>query len=88
MAKFNIELNLNCYYPNVEADCEGDAIEKAMGWFAEAVPNYSIEEVPEIVLTNEIEKVITNCYYIRHNKPHDCAEHCPLCDVCRKYYEG
>lgn len=44
--------------------------------------------VQGITLTDEIEKVITNCPYIVESKPHDCFAHCPLCEVCYHYYVG
>lgn len=44
--------------------------------------------VQGVELTPEIEKVINNCYYVKENKPHDCFEHCPLCEICCKYFTG
>lgn len=45
--------------------------------FANAVPN--------ITITDEIEKVITNCPHLEVN---ECIQYCSLAKVCYTYYTG
>lgn len=42
----------------------------------------------KITITDEIEKVITNCPYYDKQTPEDCENHCPLIGVCVEYWTG
>lgn len=43
--------------------------------------------VPGIQLTDEIRKVITNCPSLFSSYSDTCEKFCPLCQVCRDYWE-
>lgn len=42
----------------------------------------------KIIITDEIEKVLTNCPYRSTENPEDCENHCPLIGVCMEYWTG
>lgn len=97
MKKFNVEIHNNCYYENIEANTQEDAINKAWEQFINSKPEISVEEVTipdfgnavDIPLTGAIHSVITRCHALEdENSSGECIKYCPLAKVCYKYWVG
>lgn len=86
---YNVRVWDEAFYHNIEADSREEAEEIALNWFDERAHKMKTAHCVDILLTDEIHKIITECPSLEeHYSNNNCEKYCPLAKVCQDYWTG